>query len=758
MLLNGVIIRNCVVRNMPDSLGVPIDNITKGTSVTITDIEKTPSGTWYYIGANGWIKARDFKVTHDVGFMIRAKKSKILDLQRFGPEDFGIVPLTDNSIVSNNKIPSNINIDITTHPGGCFGDAGKVTTSSKKPENDANNFGKATVKDVANGFGLNVGTGFWGDVAGKVTIDSLFDGSFLETLIDCAIDALFGWLFKRLGAVIGFDIEAILSAFYGIFDTLTVGDFLDQLENGGLAALWNSNFDLTAKGGTNLWNSVFGLSSYGSANLWDSSFGLSTYGSSVYYPGEFGFSSAFMASVHYFDYLGCSNGEVVHNIGHSGHHYWTDAQNLDFRTPLFVLNYDDGDFSTPLLSQDDSSTEDFTTDLLTQSEDNETDYSTPLLNGDLPEQDSIVKFNTDLYNNTYEEFQESIEKIKKNVNFSISRLDWFTNFNRYGSTEPDYHLTGSKGHVFMTRPALNIFGSSASDVSTKIKESADAAFFAEAINRHSIIAKSLTPNLSGSHDFIPIIHNAARSIDIQDTSIDTLEHGETLTKWKIIYAKNAIKSMTSGTFSIDYVDDSQLSISYLHLVWLYYMNGVSRGEFEPNPEFVKNGILDYASSCYYILTDITGENIIFWSKYWGVFPTNYPSSSFSMKSGDMVKVPDITIQYAYSFKKDMDPLILAEFNRNSLNNKNFEYIPIHGENQLGPYPAIVGSPFIEKYVTQPEGIAYYKLRFRKAPDTENDAGSFFRTSVNTSIANINTGIAGTFDNGIGVDPMKIVLH
>ena len=694
MIMEGVVIRDCTTRNIPSLLGAPINNLVSGSNIRITNAEQKPDGTWYRIGTDGWLKAKDVEIKRDIEFMIKAKKMKLLDM----------------NIISNNGISIGRTAGIAlTSPGGCFGEPDRSVGGL---ESYGGIPGNTTIGGIANNFGINLGGGFLGKTLGNVTIDSLFDGTFFSSLLDSAIDAIFGSFFNRINAVVGFDVESLLGSFYGIFDAAgSLDDILSSLDNGGLEKIWSSAGFLFPGGSTWL------------EGVWN----LLAKGSSVVPMGNADFIKSFMASVHYFDYLGCANGQVVEHPGTPT--YWTDAQNLDFRTPI--------------LNHAEEETVDYSTGILEHSEDEGIDYSTPILESGKPDLDSVVKFNSDLYENIYDDFKESIDKVKSNVNLSISRLDWFINFNRYRTTHPDYHLTGSQGHVFMTRPALNIFDSAGSNINEEIKKTSDGAFFAEAIARHGTISRSLTKEFSGDHDFIPIIHNTARTIDIQDTSIDTQEYGETLTKWKVVYAKDVIKSLTSGTFSINYVDDSHLSISYLHLIWLYYMNGVSRGEYGPLQQYVKEGILDYASSCYYILTDITGENILFWSKYWGVFPTNYPSSAFSMRDSDMVKTPEVTIQYAYSFKRDMDPVILAEFNRNSLSGKNWEYIPIHSREEIGPYNTIVGPPFIDRYVEGSEGptgeknpnagAVQYKLRFRKSLDENATNRSGFSSAGGTSM-------------------------
>lgn len=334
-------------------------------------------------------------------------------------------------------------------------------------------------------------------------------------------------------------------------------------------------------------------------------------------------------------------------------------------------------------------------------------YTTPTL---ISKQNSAeVAFNQALYNADYSEFEDAVTATRKSLNLEIDRYDWFLNFNRYRITHPDYHLQNSRAYVFMTRPDLNIFDSSGSTLNESIKSTGNVALYYNAVLKHPIICQSLSSILASTHDFIPIISNTARSLDVQDMSLKTIEHAETLSGWKLVYAKNAIDSKTAGNISMNFIDDNMASITYMHLIWVEYIDNVVRGIVDPKIDYIRNAILDYASSLYYILTDQSGENIIFWTKYYGVFPTNVPSSAFSFNEGSPVHVPDIQIQYAYSFKEDMNPLALAEFNRNSSANENFEYVPIYNVNTFKCNGTIVGPPFID---TEDGGVTY-KLRFRQ---------------------------------------------
>jgi hypothetical protein len=111
-----------------------------------------------------------------------------------------------------------------------------------------------------------------------------------------------------------------------------------------------------------------------------------------------------------------------------------------------------------------------------------------------------------------------------------------------------------------------------------------------------------------------------------------------------------------------------LDIYKLHLAWTDYINKVSRGIFSPKSGYMKNRILDYATSCYYFLCGADGSTILYWQKLTGVFPVNTSENTFSWDSGTLLAKPEINIKYMYSFKSSMDIFSLFEFNELATSN------------------------------------------------------------------------------------------
>jgi len=108
-------------------------------------------------------------------------------------------------------------------------------------------------------------------------------------------------------------------------------------------------------------------------------------------------------------------------------------------------------------------------------------------------------------------------------------------------------------------------------------------------------------------------------------------------------------------------ENKYLDIVSLHKLWLDYTEHVSRGIMLPSRHMVRRRFLDYTSSIYYFLLDFDMESILFYSKYTGCVPSNVPYDVMSAEVGSP-EVTDVSIDYLFSYKEDLNPDILYDFN------------------------------------------------------------------------------------------------
>lgn len=323
---------------------------------------------------------------------------------------------------------------------------------------------------------------------------------------------------------------------------------------------------------------------------------------------------------------------------------------------------------------------------------------------------------SDNYFMDYSSFISDINKVEKNLNIAFSaeasaaiKNDMMNKFNRYLIAYPTEALSKTFAHVFFTRPDLNLYDNNGNLLPWVAN---DPYFYYLNRNNPQLLKSLTTRNFSLKHEFNPFLSNKAGSFDIKDEYIDTGEHGETYTGWKIKFGKHNIKSKTADSFSINYTDDNNYNIFKIHKAWTDYISKVYRGEFFASDTSIKTRTIDYAASVYYFLCGPDGETILFWSKYTGVFPTNTPSSASSWQKGNIVKMPEFAINYEFAWKEDMMPTTLAEFNLNSAAQSQYEYAKTYDPELGSTGASFVNAPFIETVINSHTNTYEYKLRFR----------------------------------------------
>lgn len=291
-------------------------------------------------------------------------------------------------------------------------------------------------------------------------------------------------------------------------------------------------------------------------------------------------------------------------------------------------------------------------------------------------------------------------------------------YNRFKLPTVNDTLSKSFSHIFFTRPDCNIFKGDSGNSRTPVltDELASDYKFRYILNNNINLVRELTLSQTDrTNDFMLSLSNKAASFSLSDEYINSTTYGKTYTGYKIAYGQNNIASKTAGEFHVNYEDDHDSHIYQIHKFWVEYISGVSRGEFAPLTKNIINKVLDYACSCYYFLTAEDNETIIFWSKYYGVFPTNIPSSQNSWSKGDYVHNPSLDISYTYSFKEDYNPMAMLEFNKNAgLSSSSISYVPSYDPKLGHAGTTWVGTPFVELVTDKTGGsnCPYtFKLRF-----------------------------------------------
>ena len=249
-----------------------------------------------------------------------------------------------------------------------------------------------------------------------------------------------------------------------------------------------------------------------------------------------------------------------------------------------------------------------------------------------------------------------------------------THINRFRLPTGNSGLS-TKSFIFVTRPDLNLYHESDNGsvngwaMNPDLKRLPCFKYIArmrgtpEAPGIGSKIMASLEYwGTNGASPWLAVFTNQANGYSVIDRELDTTEMGETFHGNKIIYAEPTFKHKIGGTVQIPFTERRDLTLYYTLRMWVEYIQAVSVGFCSPRIEHKQNYELDYAVSLFYITTDETMENILYWEKLTGLIPLTVPDSFFEWSEGNGAREMKYSINFAYSFRTVMDEMHLAEIN------------------------------------------------------------------------------------------------
>lgn len=327
-------------------------------------------------------------------------------------------------------------------------------------------------------------------------------------------------------------------------------------------------------------------------------------------------------------------------------------------------------------------------------------------------------------------------------NNSIARAMKYYMYNRFKT--PDINLAHNKTvtYVFFSRPDLNLL--SGNGVVDQVLNHTEGALV---WRRYPELLKLLTDcrRCGDSNNFNMLLSNQVDSFDIRDEELSTIEAGKSWNEYTMPYG-DGYTGRTGGEFSCNFVETSDYSVINLIKLWVTYIDNVSRGAWRPSYNLGGIGAggshiftrtLDYAASAYIFKCGPDGEDVLYWSKYYGVFPISTGAGALSWDNSASIGTSNkLNIRFRYAWKKDLSPVSLLEFNRLGLIEGAQISEDSYNPEVAGSSRPFVGTPFIGMYLANPSlnsrndgGKTLIRLRFKKSTDTGLSDREIFRASL-----------------------------
>lgn len=304
--------------------------------------------------------------------------------------------------------------------------------------------------------------------------------------------------------------------------------------------------------------------------------------------------------------------------------------------------------------------------------------------------------------------------------YSRSDNDVYEKFNRFGVLDPYNQVGTTREYIFITKPDLHIFQDK--DPHVINEELSGIPFFKEALIRYPNVLRQLQMSYSGNPSpFINIITNSVKSpMDLSAINADTNDTGATYQGFAMKYREDSFESDFNHSFSLEINDTKFLECYMLFKVWDMYERIKKDGDVTPPDEnYIIKRILHDQCAVYKFIVDEDGESIIYYAKGWGVFPKNVPRDVFGNLGENSVLT--MSIDFNCTLLRDMDPMILDDFNRLVKQPKwtsGTRVIPIYSNKLDTVHPKMCKIPYVDTYYVQNNIIPdfgpgpRYKLKWR----------------------------------------------
>lgn len=292
--------------------------------------------------------------------------------------------------------------------------------------------------------------------------------------------------------------------------------------------------------------------------------------------------------------------------------------------------------------------------------------------------------------------------------------DLYDKFDRTGSIDPYNSLKSTKEYVFFTKPDLHIFDDG--NTSSLNPELNNVTIFRDALSRYKDVLMQLQVSAKGGSNkpFMNSLTNSLRSsVDMPMISADSMQTSANIHGISISYRKSSLTSDNAPEISLEFEDTKDLEIYMLFKLYDEYERRKWMGSITPpDLEYVKNKILHDQFALYKFLVDEDGETIVYYSKFYGVYPTSVPREAFSETT--TAAGLRFTVQFRTQFVEDMDPAILSDFNyiTNQVVNKYSKDMPLYDTALQGTNPDWANIPYVVNIKRGGASRSVYKLKWR----------------------------------------------
>ena len=243
------------------------------------------------------------------------------------------------------------------------------------------------------------------------------------------------------------------------------------------------------------------------------------------------------------------------------------------------------------------------------------------------------------------------------------RMGLFDKFSRIPVIDPYNTITNTKEYIFITKPDLCLLKTNSDIINPALGNN---TFFKEAVENYLPVVKQLQSSSEvNKTPFMTILSNSLTSaLDLPGISSDSVDTSSNIMGTKISYRGTSYRSDDDHDFSLEFEDNKYLDIYMLFKIYdeyerLKWNGSIDLASDDHWKEYITNRVLHDQMTIYKFIVDNDGMRILYWARITGCYPISVPRDSFSDAPNGPLKY---TIQWKGNFVRDMDPIILDQFN------------------------------------------------------------------------------------------------
>lgn len=192
----------------------------------------------------------------------------------------------------------------------------------------------------------------------------------------------------------------------------------------------------------------------------------------------------------------------------------------------------------------------------------------------------------------------------------------------------------------------------------------------------------------GNANWNYLLSNRVMSMGNQGQTLSVIDSMTKSVRGATITPGKQVTSNLGGTIDLTFRDTKYFDVYETLRIWMWYIHKRRSGQFFPpfNGYQYVNGFttgtvdtsggskmhpydraIEYGATIFDIITNETGTKILYWCKYYGVYPTNVQSTLLSnqQNAGAILGEATVTSTFQYQYKQENVFKTLVEFNYNA---------------------------------------------------------------------------------------------